>query len=291
MQATAYAPGHISAFFEPVFTPQSLDKTGSRGAGLCLTHGATTTIHLTIAKEQTITITINNKPATAPVTTLACRHLLGDQPCSLTIKTDLPLPISQGFGMSAAGAYSTALALARLIGRSQIGALQAAHYAEVQLRTGLGDVIAASQGGIEIRRQPGLPPWGMIEHIPGQAELVLAVVGKPIKTKDILTDPNRIKTIASVGRRCITQLLDHPSLENLFRIGRQFANDTKLASPEVKTAIDAASPFGLVSQSMLGNSVFAMGDTAMLRKTLGAFGKVWTCNIDQTGARLLETKP
>lgn len=291
MHATATAPGHISAFFEPVFTPQHLDKTGSRGAGLSLTLSATTTITLTVATEQHITIHINTKPATASVTMLACRHLLGDQPCSLDIQTQLALPISQGFGMSAAGAYSTALALASLIGKSQIDALQAAHYAEVQLKTGLGDVIAASQGGIEIRRQPGLPPWGMLEHIPGQAEIVLAVVGQPIKTKDVLTDPAKLKIISAVGRRCTKQLLDHPSLENLFRLGQRFAMETKLASPEVQNAIEAASSYGLASQAMLGNAVYAIGDTPMLQKTLGAFGKVWTCQIDHAGARLIEIKP
>jgi pantoate kinase len=287
MEATAFVPGHISAFFEPVFTPQSLDRTGSRGAGLCLTLGATSTVTLNASPEQTIQVHINGIPTIAPVTTLACRHLLGEQPCTLTIQTTLALPISQGFGMSAAGAYSTALALTHLLRRSQIDALQAAHYAEVQLRTGLGDVIAAFQGGIEIRRQPGLPPWGMTEHIPGQAELVLAVVGEPIKTKDILTNPTTLKTITTVGRRCTKQLLDHPSLENLLRLGQRFAQETKLASPEVQTAIDAASAYGLASQSMLGNAVYAIGNTTMLQKTLGAFGKVWVCTIDPAGARLI----
>lgn len=288
MEATAFAPGHISAFFEPVFNPQSLDRTGSRGAGLCLTLGATSTVTLTPAPQQDLTITLNGKTVKATVTRLTCRHLLGDHPAEVTVRTESTLPVSQGFGMSAAGAYSAALALARLLGRPQTDALQAAHYAEVQMKTGLGDVIASTIGGIEIRRQPGLPPWGMLEHIPGQADVILCVVGDPIKTKNILTDPIKTAKIAAVGRRCTRQLLTHPSLENLFRQGQKFATETGLANEVVQAAVDAAAPYGLASMCMLGNSIFAIGNTEKLQQTLGAFGKIWLSQIDQTGAQLLE---
>jgi len=288
MEAAAFVPGHISAFFEPVFVPQSLDRTGSRGAGLCLALGATSNVTVSVAKQQVLTIVLNGKTATASVTRLACRHLLGEQACAVTVRTESSLPVSQGFGMSAAGAFSAALALAKLLGQPQTEAMRAAHYAEVQLRTGLGDVIASSIGGIEIRRQPGLPPWGMLEHIPGQAELVLCVVGEWIKTRDILTDQAKVAKIASIGRRCTRQLLEHPSVENLFRLGQRFAKETGLANESIQAAIEAASAYGLASMCMLGNAVFAMGNTAMLQKTLGAFGKIWVCEIDLTGARLLE---
>ncbi len=39
MKATAFVPGHISAFFEPVYVNQNLDRTGSRGAGLNISLG------------------------------------------------------------------------------------------------------------------------------------------------------------------------------------------------------------------------------------------------------------
>ena len=41
MKATAFAPGHISGFFEPVFNPD-LSRTGSCGAGINISLGAIT---------------------------------------------------------------------------------------------------------------------------------------------------------------------------------------------------------------------------------------------------------
>lgn len=40
MKGIAFAPGHISAFFEPVFSGQNMDRSGSRGAGLSISLGA-----------------------------------------------------------------------------------------------------------------------------------------------------------------------------------------------------------------------------------------------------------
>ena len=288
MRAAAFAPGHISAFFEPVFSAQDLDRTGSRGAGLSLALGATSTVTLKPATTQTIDIKLNGQTSPAPVTKLACKHLVTTGLYSIEIQTKVDLPISQGFGMSAAGAFSAALALARLLGRPHSDALRAAHYAEVQNRTGLGDVMASTIGGIEIRRQPGLPPWGMLEHIPGQTEIVLCVVGEPMKTKDVLNDPQKMKVIAAVGKRCTQALLRQPSIENLFRLGQRFAKETRLASEQVQTAVDAVAPFGLASMCMLGNSVFAAGNTPMLLQTLEAFGTVWVTTLDEAGARLIQ---
>ena len=63
-----------------------------------------------------------------------------------------------------------------------------AHFAEVRLKTGLGDVIACSPSGVEIRKSADLLPWGLIEHIPGKYEMVLCVIGKKLDTKNILAE-------------------------------------------------------------------------------------------------------
>jgi flagellar protein FlaI len=38
----------------------------------------------------------------------------------------------------------------------------------------------------------------------------------------------------------------------------------------------------------VGNSVFAIGKTDELRKTLSLFGKVYVCSVDENGARVLD---
>ena len=210
MKGIAFAPGHISAFFEPVYSNQSMDRSGSRGAGINISLGALSQVTVKPASQNTITVSINGSPSNAPVTKLALKYLVGETPLRITVDTMLDLPVSQGFGMSAGGALSSTLALADLLKLPRENAVKAAHYAEVQLRTGLGDVIASSFGGIEIRREAGLPPWGMQEHIPGKFDMVLCVIGKEIKTKKILSDAARLREIAFYGQYCTKKLLEKP---------------------------------------------------------------------------------
>jgi pantoate kinase len=287
MNATAFAPGHISAFFEPVFANHNFDRTGSRGAGINISFGGTSQARMQQASHQTITVTINGKPSPAPVTKLALRYLLDEIPGTFHIDTRLDLPVSQGLGMSAAGALSATLATADLLHLSRSTAIRAAHYAEVQLRTGLGDVVASSFGGIEIRREPGLLPWGMIEHIPGTYDVVVCVIGGKIETQKILTDTKKLQELAVLGRLCTKKLLMKPSVEHLFSLAWEFTKKSGLATEQILEAIEAANQYGMASMCMLGNSVFALGNAPMLQKILTAYGNVWSCTVDQNGAYLL----
>jgi len=288
MKATAFAPGHISGFFEPVYS-QDLSRTGSRGAGINITLGATSVVFAENSEKQNFEIFINNKKSSAIVTKLALKYLLGESPVHVIVKTTLDLPVKQGFGMSAAGALSATYALAKVIGVSQNEAMKASHFAEVQLRTGLGDVMASCFGGIEIRKSAGLPPWGLIEHIPGNYNLVLCVVGKKLDTRKILSDTSRAGKIVDYGKYCTKKLLEKPSIENLFSLSYTFAKKTDLLEKRTQEAIDAANQFGMASMCMLGNSVFAIGKTNELCKALSLFGKVYVCSVDESGARVLES--
>jgi pantoate kinase len=287
MNAIAFVPGHISAFFEPVYCGQNLDRTGSRGAGINISLGVVSQVQIQPALQQTITISINGKPSTALVTKMALSFLVGSMPINIHVDTQLDLPVSQGFGMSAGGALSATLAAADLLHLSRHSAVKAAHYAEVQLRTGLSDVVASNFGGIEIRREPGLPPWGMIEHIPGSYDVVVCVIGKKMKTKEILSDVKKLSEITSYGRYCMKKLLEKPSIERLFSLALEFTKKSGLADERILEAIEAANRCGMASMCMLGNSVFAVGNVPMIQKILAVYGKVWVCHIDQNGAQML----
>jgi len=287
MRAVVFAPGHISSFFEPVFVNQDLTRTGSRGAGINVSLGAVTEVIAESSTAQDIEIFVNNKKSNSPVTRLAIKYLIGEKPLKAVVRTKLDLPVSQGFGMSAAGALSSSVALAKIVGLSKFDAIKAAHCAEVQLCTGLGDVFASSFGGIEIRREAGLPPWGMIEHIPGKYDIVLCVVGKKIDTKNVLLDDKKIVEISEYGKYCVKKLLEKPSVENLFLLSQFFTKKISLADRRVVEAIEAANHFGMASMCMLGNSVFALGKTDELSKTLSLFGKTFVCCVDDYGVRVL----
>jgi len=287
MKAKAFAPGHISGFFEPIYN-QDINRTGSRGAGINVTFGSVSEVIAENSSTQDLEIFVNNRKSNSPVIRLALRYLLGQSPVKVVVKTKYELPIGQGFGMSAAGALSATYAFAKISGISSNDALRASHFAEVQLKTGLGDAIASSFGGIEIRKSAGLPPWGIIEHIPGNMDLVLCIIGKKLETKRILEDTNKITKIIDYGKYCTKKLLQKPSVENLFVLSKTFTEKTNLADEKVHSAIKAASKFGYASMCMLGNSIFAMGKTDELCNVLSSFGKIFICNVDEFGARVLE---
>jgi pantoate kinase len=286
--STAFAPGHISGFFAPVFTPNNILQSGSIGAGLSISLGATSVVEIIQAPQKQFSIIINNKSSPAPVTTLALHHLIGQNTLKIDVKTKLDVPIGQGFGMSGAGALSATLAAAKILQLPSSDALIAAHTAEVELRTGLGDVIASNFGGIEIRKSAGLPPWGLIEHIPGTYELVVCIVGKKIKTKQVLSDLNKMNTINSVGRLCTKQLLEHPSVERFFTLSYDFAVKTGLATEKIQQLMKQIQTIGHASMCMLGNSIFAIGKIPQLCQILAPHGKLFVCNVDTQGARILQ---
>lgn len=288
MKAIAFAPGHISGFFEPVIYPNDLAKSGSRGAGICLSLGAVSEVSISESNKQSIEIYINKKPSPAPVTALAIKDIIGESKLKVVVNTTLQLPIGQGFGMSGAGALSAAIATAKLIGLTKEDALKAAHFAEVKSKTGLGDVLASFFGGLEVRKSPGLPPWGLIEHIPCKSDVVICVIGKKINTKDVLNDESKIEVIKEQGKYCIKKLLENPSVENFFRLSQIFTKKIGIADEKVIEAIEATKDYGMSSMSMLGNSVFAIGDTSELCRVLSKFGKLFICFVDNYGARLLE---
>jgi len=287
MNAAAFAPGHISGFFEPVYFPSDVYRTGSRGSGITISLGVTTTVHATPSPSQSIEIIVNKKQSRAPVSQQAIRHLIGSSALKVTVNTDIDLPTGQGFGMSAACALSTTYALADLLELPREDALKAAHCAEVELSTGLGDILASSFGGIEIRREPGLPPWGVIEHIPGKYEVVLCVIGKKFQTQRILRDTAKRNEIAQYGRYCTKKILENPSVETLFTLSQLFAQKTRLVNPRVREAINAANQHGMASMCMLGNSVFSIGDTEQLCNTLSSFGRIYVCTVDSQGAHVI----
>ncbi|MEM0493491.1 MAG: hypothetical protein QXS02_06040 [Candidatus Thermoplasmatota archaeon] len=286
-KSTAFAPGHISGFFEPVYHSTDPQRSGSRGSGINVTLGAYSEVTAVESDEQRIDVLINNKPSDAPVTRYALSYLLNNKKYHLVVNTHLDLPVSYGFGMSAAGALSASLALANILSLTRDEAIKASHIAEICSHTGLGDVISSSFGGVEIRREPGLPPYGMIEHIPGQFDIVIAVIGSELETKTVLSDSVKLNDLATHGRYCLKKLLESPSIKSLFLLSQVFTWKSGLAHKKVIDAITTANRYGMASMCMLGNSVFAVGDTENLCEVLCQFGKVWVCNVDVTGARII----
>jgi pantoate kinase len=240
-----------------------------------------------------VTVRINGSPADAQTSRDAVELLLGDaRDVHVIVDQTMDLPVSQGFGMSAAGALSASLALGQILGRPRLEAVWAAHCAEVNQRSGLGDVVGAAVGGFEMREEPGVEPHGRI--VPFKTgeptdDVILAVVDEAILTKTILRDPARRQQIKQQGAAALKSFRTAPGLRSFADVSRKFSLDTRLASDRIARIYNELERMALVSQCMLGGSVFAFGRSADVRQRLSRYGAVFQTKVDFEGARVLTT--
>ncbi len=278
-----FSPAHVSGFFS-IYEDANPSKMGSTGGGICLDKGVITSARARKGKGE-IDIYINGAPLDAPVTRRVAQKLL-PKGYDLSIRIEAQLPIGQGFGMSGAGALTTAMAVADLFGvftREEV--IKVAHETEVEFKTGLGDVAAQSVGGVVIRPKPGIPPYGLIEKLEGEGEIILTVIGGPLSTKKVLEDSSKRHLINQAAFNALESLSKNRSIENLFRASYEFALRSNLMSPEVGRGVEEARKHGLASMAMLGNSLFAMGNSERIAQSLNGIGTVYTCSVDGKGAR------
>lgn len=288
-ESEAFAPGHITGFFEICDEATDPARIGSRGAGFCVEKGVRSRVRVSPEGFPGIDIAVNGQPDPAGTTRGAVELLLGGSDLHVEVAQAMDLPVSQGFGMSAAGALSAALATAEALGRGRAEAVWAAHTAEVLNRTGLGDVLGASQGGYELRLEPGLAPYGRMEpwNVGGPpAEVALCVVSPQIHTKRILTDPRKRQSINELGLRLVREFAAEQTPQRFAALSHQFSLATKLASAEVLRALDALGPEALASQCMLGGSVFVLGGNPGVLERLRPFGPLVKTKIEHRGARV-----
>lgn len=306
--AAAFAPGHVTGLFEIHDEDPDPVKRGSRGAGFSLAQGVLTYVEVEPADSLSISIALDKEEQDAPVTRDALTRVLRaavrdgrvplnkDAPKGAKARirvrawSDVHLPVSQGFGMSAAGALSSALALAKCLRMGRSEAVRAAHEADVMMRGGLGDVIGAATGGFEIRTAPGLPPYGSIRSFVGYGECVLCVVGGKLATKDVLADPAKRAGVNAAGGKALAELMKAPSLDAFLAQSQAFARESGLLTPELERAMHAASPYGRASMSMLGNSLFAFGNVRKLEDALAPFGETRVVAVSEAGARLVDVQ-
>lgn len=287
-QGEAFCPGHVTAFFE-VVEDADPRKMGSRGAGLSLSLGVHTVARVRDAPRASLEVFVNGRRARAEVTERAASKILKGGSFEVKILTETPLPVSQGFGVSAGAALSTTLAIDDALGlglkRDEIVAM--AHETEVERGTGLGDVVPASLGGMDLRLRPGAPGHAEVRNFPVRKDLLLAVVGPEILTRTVIRDPVKVAAINRAGSACVREFAADPTFERLFDLGNRFAEETGLASKTIREVVQASRMFGRATMAMLGNSIFAEGGREELATLYLKFGTLMRCEVDNEGARVL----
>lgn len=286
--ATSFAPGHITGFF-CIHDNEDYSKKGSTGCGIVIDGGVLTTVQYSDDLDQT-TIVLNDQEVQGGVIKDVV-HMLTDIPLLVKIKTNIP--IGCGFGASGAGALSTAHALNSVLSLNLTSntLTKIAHIAEVKNKSGLGDVIAQSHGGIVIRLNPGEPAYSQVDWIPStQKEIICLTVGK-MDTSSVISNSDLEWRISTLGKTAMNKLKEKPTIETFVQCSKNFAFSTGLISDKVLDIIEAVeSVDALASQAMLGESVFCISDSNNrddLIEILSEFGMPLIYNIFNSRAGLV----
>jgi pantoate kinase len=265
----AFCPFHITGFFAIKF---NAEKISSLGCGVVIADGATTE-----ASEGEGRVYINRSPSLAPTTKAVASSLSAKR---ADIWTELAGPVSCGLGTSGAGALSTALALNDLWGLSYAfnTLCNVAQQAEIESKTGVGDVVAQALGGIVIRKLNGT------DRISARPPEISYVVFGPLATQEILADKKTLDMTNKFGSAALKDLLHKPTFDEFMQLSRHFAYDTELISEKARDAVEAVEASGgLASMMMLGDAVYAV-DPA---NALDEFGTPGKTTIYNCGAHLL----
>ena len=255
MQYRAYSPGSITLFFVPRENHRKYEKKGSLGVSITTELGAVTEVK----EGDRIKVYINGKREKNTIQHRVAKlwRFKGD------IRTVLQLPISQGLGMSGAGALSTSLAIADLRGDTYLQALRIAHRAEIENKTGLGDVVSQYSGGFTIRLKEGIPPYGLVDKIAiKKISFKIIILSKGIKTREIL-DSEKRKIIEESGEKIIRKFLKKKTMENAVKLGREFSIKIGIFSPEIYEFMKKCE---YATPCNIGNSIVIFGDCSINKR-------------------------
>jgi pantoate kinase len=306
-KTSSFCPGGISSFFEICDIDKNgkplkdLNKVGARGGGFVIQKGVHTSVEVSEAKTSTIQVFINGKRATEAKTSRTVAETLllkATRSYEVTITHKIEIPIGSGFGSSAGGALGTALALAEALGLkltyNQLGRI--AHNAEIKCRTGLGTVGPIMLGGCILTVEPGGPGIGVIDRIPTKTNysVVTGTFG-PMLTKQVLSSPEKRRTINHWGKKTLDLILEEPSVENFLRRSWEFAEKTGFVTERVKRLTQLAEREDAIgfAQNMVGEAVHAVTREENAQSVVEAFKqelppeRVLESKIDFQGARLI----
>ena len=255
MSNSVFVPGHITGFF--TIEPHEIAlKYGSCGAGFLLSKGVKTTIE----PADKLTVNVNQGDSRIIDEVLSIMEI--DD--SFKITQDIQLPIAAGFGTSAASALSLSLALNEFLELGYPKELcgQIAHMSEVNLGSGLGDVIAQNGQGLVLRNEAGAPGIGKIKSYKHDVYIAWKTFGN-IDTSTIINDSAQREVISDVGLKYLEFFEEKPSLRNFLDFSYKFSTETGLMCDEVKGLADnfnSESDILGSSMAMLGNTVFAFAE-------------------------------
>ena len=297
-QASAFAPGHLTGFFQIWDHPENDLLKGSRGSGVSINQGVHTTVQVEPAQETSYTIIMDGQITDkAFVSETLLRKMLQrtDQTYDININHVVGTPFAAGFGSSGGGAFSLAVALneALELGLTFTEAAQIAHITEIECKTGLGTVFAAMQGGFGALVKAGGPGFGEGLYYDKCDDLsVVYLHFGPMSTKDALSNPELRIKINDLGGKFVDEIKDDLRPELFMELSRKFTDYVNIKTPRLDKVLDRAKEENIpLTMAMFGEVAFSLvfkeeaEDIASFLWSVAPGFRVDIVNIDDEGTR------
>ena len=301
MEATAFCPAHITGFFKAHLEghKDNLENLGSMGAGFSINQGVTTRVKIETKDNQESNFKITSLGYQSDKTDVSEYVLneflkLGEFSTKFfDIKHNISIPVGYGLGSSSAVALSLSFALDQALNtkleKTIIG--QIAHNAEVNCKTGLGDVLASYHGGFEIRVKPGAPGIGQVEKINTEKISVIMICFSPISTNKFIKE--RLSQINGLGGKMVNRLLESKNYEHFQDMSLEFAKYVDVMTPRMQKLVDELSENNIkCGIALFGETIFSMIPQKEEVKVLEILQKysdgiIIKSELDDNGARVL----
>jgi pantoate kinase len=301
MEAIAFCPAHITGFFKAYLNEneqKSTEYAGSTGAGFSIKNGVTTRVDISRTDQKFgFRITIDGYQSDkTDISEFVLNEFLklgNFDDMFFDVHHNISIPVGYGLGSSSAVALSLSYALDHALGTKltpdKIG--QIAHNAEINCKTGLGDVLASYYGGFEIRVKPGAPGIGQVEKIDIEPVTIFMICFSPISTNKFIKD--HLSQINGLGGKMVNRLLESKDYKHFQDMSLEFAKYVQIMTPRMEKLIAELAVNGIkCGVALFGETVFIMTikerDNDIV-KILEKYpeGIVIKSELDNQGARVL----
>ncbi|MDH3793716.1 MAG: GHMP kinase [Nitrosopumilus sp.] len=301
MEATAFCPAHVTGFFKAHLddNQNNLENLGSMGAGFSIKQGVTTRVKIETRNDQKSNFEISSYGYQSDKTDVSEYVLneflrLGEFSTKFfKIEHDISIPVGYGLGSSGAVALSLSFALDQALktklDKTTIG--QIAHNAEVNCKTGLGDVLGSFHGGFEIRVKPGAPGIGYVEKITTDKISIIMICFSPISTNKFIKE--HLSQINGLGGKMVNRLLESKNYEHFQDMSLEFAKYVDVMTPRMQKLVNELSKNNIkCGIALFGETIFSMIPQEKENEVLGIIQKysdgiIIKSELDNDGARVL----
>ncbi|ABX13614.1 pantoate kinase [Nitrosopumilus maritimus] len=301
MKGVAFCPAHITGFFKAHLenNQEKLENLGSMGAGFSIRQGVTTKVTIDKKNNHDSNFKIITKGYQSDKTDVS-EFVLNEflkignfEDKFFNIEHEISIPVGYGLGSSSAVALSLSFALDQALNtkldKNTIG--QIAHNAEVNCKTGLGDVLASFHGGFEVRVKPGAPGIGTVEKISTDKISVIMICFSPISTNKFIKE--RLSQINGLGGKMVNRLLESKDYQHFQDMSLEFAKYVDVMTPRMQKIVNELTQNDIkCGIALFGETIFSMipkEDESKVLKILEKYsdGVIINSELDNIGARVL----